>query len=104
MNAQMVAGSKCCVFLDANAALHFKRADQIDWCSLANVASVVLIFAPVFLRELEEQKLYNRSSKLRQRADDTTRWLAGLMDVAEPNIRLGVLDRYSGRDGDFVLV
>src|SRR4051812_13913095 len=68
------------VFLDANTALHFKRADQIDWCSLAETADVVLVAAPVFLRELEQQKVHNPSRKLRDRAKETIKWLHGFLD------------------------
>ena len=90
--------SECCIFMDANAALHFMRADQIDWCAVANVPSVVLIVAPVYLRELEEQKVTNKSSKLRQRAAETTRWLAKLMDDVEPILRQGVSIRFLGHE------
>lgn len=63
------------VFVDANTALHFKRPDQIDWLKLTGASEVVLIAAPVLLRELEEQKATNKSKKLRSRADKYIKWL-----------------------------
>src|SRR5258708_3041213 len=68
------------IFLDCNSALHYRRADQIDWCALADSAEVALVIAPVFLRELEQQKVVNGSKKLRHRADDAVRWLASRLD------------------------
>jgi hypothetical protein len=78
------------IFLDCNSALHYKRADQIDWCALAGSAEVVLVIAPVFLRELEEQKIVNGSKKLRHRADDAVRWLGSRLDGGNLEDRAGV--------------
>ena len=63
------------VFIDTNTALHFKRPDQIDWLKLTGASEVVLIAAPILLRELEEQKVNNKSKKLRGRADKYIKWL-----------------------------
>ena len=38
------------VYLDTNTALHFSRADQIDWQDLTGARQVVLVVAPVLLR------------------------------------------------------
>jgi PIN domain len=78
------------VFLDANIVLHFKRADQIDWCGLAGASELTLVIAPIFLRELEKQKVHNPSRKLRDRAADAVKWFAGLIDVDDPILRSGV--------------
>lgn len=75
--------SKTYIFLDANLALHFKRADEIDWCDLTESSEVVLVVAPVFIRELEDEKVYNHKQKLRDRASETIRWL-GRQEDSKP--------------------
>jgi hypothetical protein len=72
------------VFLDTNIALHFRRADQIDWLALTSAPGVVLVVAPVLLRELEREKVHNPSRKLRERADNTVKWLATFLRDASP--------------------
>jgi len=79
------------VVLDTNTILHFKRPDQIDWISLLNCSSVVIVITPTLVRELEKQKVDNRSKKTRKRADATIRWLGSLSEGQEsPEIRPGV--------------
>ena len=78
------------IFIDANTALHFKRPDQIDWRTLVNANDVVLVAAPVLLRELEEQKVINGSSKLRDRAADYIKWLYQFVRQPETEVRAGV--------------
>ena len=78
------------VFIDANTALHFKRPDQIDWRTLANANEVVLVAAPVLLRELEEQKVINGSSKLKGRAANYIKWLHQFVRHPETEVRAGV--------------
>ena len=78
------------VFLDANAALHFKRPDQIEWRTLANANEVVLVAAPILVQELEEQKVINRSSKLRDRAAEYIRWLHQFVRRPDTEVRGGV--------------
>ncbi len=78
------------VFLDTNTALHFKRPDQIDWRTLANANEVVLVAAPVLLRELEQQKSINGSSKLRSRAAEYIKWLHQFVHQPETEVRAGV--------------
>ena len=78
------------VFVDANAALHFRRPDEIDWCTFVGANEVVLVGAPVLLRELENQKIVNVSRKLRQRAADYIKWLHPFVRTPEINVRVGV--------------
>ena len=78
------------VFIDANTALHFKRPDQIDWRTLANANEVVLVAAPILLRELEEQKVINGSSKLKDRAADYIKSLHAFVRHPETEVRAGV--------------
>lgn len=66
------------VFIDTNIALHFRRMDEIDWQQLTGVDKVVLVIAPVLIRELEDQKVGNHSRKIRDRADKTVKWLRKL--------------------------
>ena len=77
--------------LDTNTALHFKRADQIDWLALLQCTRVVTHITPVLARELEAQKVHNKLQKLRERAGATIRWLASLSKGKEQvEIRPGV--------------
>lgn len=78
------------VFIDANMAMHFKRPDQIDWCTLVNANEVVLVAAPILLRELEQQKVTNGSSKLKGRAANYIKWLHPFVLHPEIEIRTGV--------------
>ena len=78
------------IFIDSNTALHFKRPDQIDWCTLANANKVILVAAPVLLRELEQQKIGNRSPKLRERAADYITWLHRFVRHSETEVRASV--------------
>ncbi len=74
------------VFVDTNVAMHFKRADQIDWATLTGSSTVTLVIAPVLITELEEQKVKNDSRKLRQRAAEQVRWLDTLLDHDQPHL------------------
>ena len=78
------------VFIDANTALHFRRPDQIDWCALVDANEVVLVGAPILLRELENQKIVNGSGKLRDRAADYVKWLHPFVHNSETEVRAGV--------------
>lgn len=79
------------VMLDANALLHYQRPDQIDWQALMSCPSVNLLVTPVLLHELEEQKVKNRSRKLRERADAIVSWVASFIESDAPlEIREGV--------------
>jgi PIN domain len=87
------------VFLDTNTALHFSRADQIDWQDLTGTPQVVLVVAPVLLRELEREKVHNPSRKLRERADNAVKWLATfLRDASPPPVRPGVTLKFLGTE------
>ena len=74
------------IFLDANTALHFRRPDEIDWCALTGSKRVVLVGAPIFHRELEQQKIHNASRKLRERAGAYIKWLAQF--VRDPTLEV----------------
>lgn len=78
------------IFLDTNTALHFRRPDQIDWSALVNASEVILVAAPIFLRELEREKVHNSSSKLRKRADRYVRWLNNFVDDPSKEVRPSV--------------
>lgn len=84
---------------DTNMALHWKRLDEIDWPSATGAGHCIMHIAPVFLRELEQQKVHNRSPKLRERAAATIRWLSGLIDEAGPiELRRDVELRFIAHD------
>jgi hypothetical protein len=75
------------VFLDTNSALHFKRPDEIDWCRLTGNSRVYLVVTPIFVRELEEQKVHNPSRKLRERAARYLQWLAQYVRRPDQEVR-----------------
>lgn len=79
------------VMLDTNTLLHFKRPDEIDWIALLGSRGVNLIVTPALVRELEEQKVKNRSKRLRTRAEALVRWIADYIESdALVEIRDGV--------------
>jgi len=79
------------VMLDANSLMHFQRPDQIDWPAMLKCQTVNLIITPVLLRELEQQKVTNRSHKLRGRAQAVVSWIATFIESeASPEVRNGV--------------
>lgn len=78
------------VFIDTNTALHFRRPNEIDWCALVNARKVVLIAAPILLRELEDQKIINDSRKLRDRAAAYIKWLSRFVRDPEASVRESV--------------
>ena len=94
MDSQRVA-----IFPDTNVFLHFRPLNEIDWRTLLNAIVVEIKIAPVVTRELEQQKTFNPSRKLRDRADSSLRLLHRYLDenevrdgatleflVSEPNI------------------
>jgi hypothetical protein len=79
--------------------LHYRRADEVDWRSLTKAQQVVLVVAPVLVRELEREKIQNLSRKLRERADRTIKWLALFVrDAAPPPVRPSVTLKFLAHD------
>jgi len=56
------------VFLDTNIFLHYQPFDQIRWSEVLKVPQIVLVIAPVVVRELDEHKDQHRLSTIRDRA------------------------------------
>jgi len=78
------------LFIDTNAAMHYQRPDQVDWKTLLAAESVVLVAAPILLKELEKQKIHNASRKLRERAGAYVRWLAPFVRNPSQEVRSGL--------------
>lgn len=78
------------IFIDANTALHYRRPDEVDWCSLVGRSQIVLVGAPILTRELEHQKIHNPSRKLRQRAEAYIKWLVQFVRDPTLEVRAGV--------------
>ena len=55
-------------FIDTNVLLHFRRLEEIDWCCHLAAKQVLLVLAPVVLRELDKHKDSHPQNKLRKRA------------------------------------
>lgn len=66
---------KVFAFLDTNSFLHYVGIDQIDWLSVLSAEKLVILVAPVVVRELDIQKDTNPVSKLRKRAASALRRL-----------------------------
>lgn len=58
----------CAILVDVNLLLHFRPLEEFDWCRLAGCDACSIVVTPVLLRELEKQKIFNKSSVLRGRA------------------------------------
>ena len=44
------------VYLDTNIFLHYQPFDQINWPEVSNADSVIIVFPPVIIRELNTHK------------------------------------------------
>jgi rRNA-processing protein FCF1 len=84
------------IFLDTNIALHYKRLDQVDWCSEFGADEVTFIIGSVFLAELEKHKVENISKKIRKRAGDYAGWL--LKKFEDPIVQEKVLIQFHPRE------
>lgn len=82
------------VIIDTSTALHFRRIDEIDWRQLTGADKVTIAIPPVLLRELEKQKVSNKSRKLRARADKIVKWLGSFDFNVDNTIRDGVCLRF----------
>lgn len=82
----------CDIIIDANQTLHFQRIDQIDWCALTGCDECAIVIAPVLLRELEHNKIFNPSKVLRERAARMIDFLVDQTALADPiTLRPGVI-------------
>ncbi len=59
------------VFLDTNIFLHFRPFDEVKWIDIFGAPYVVLVTAPVVVRELDQHKDQHPLSKIRDRARTT---------------------------------
>ena len=55
-------------FLDTTVFLSYSQVDQIDWCVVLDAEEVVLVVAPVVIRQLNRHKDNPRTRKIRERA------------------------------------
>lgn len=83
-------------FVDTNYFMHFQPPEQIDWCSLLDAKEVLLVVAPVVVRELNEHKDGHKRPHLRERAVERIKkllpWVAGgkITDI-RPHVRITAL-------------
>jgi hypothetical protein len=73
-------GSDVHVFVDTNLLLHYRFPADVDWRALTKAASVVVVFAPIVVRELDKHK-HATTSKVRKRAASVLRRLHGLLET-----------------------
>lgn len=59
------------LFIDTNTFLHFKSIEEIDWCQLFGIDSVVLIICSPVISELDKIKIFNNNSVIKKRAQHT---------------------------------
>lgn len=93
------------VILDTNTLLHYKRPDRLDWASYFEAGEIVLVITPALIHELEQQKLANRSARLKRRANEVIQWLNGYLEGPAPsyvseNVRLHFYDESPRIDFD----
>ncbi len=79
-------------FLDSNVFLHYRRPDEIDWPALLEGKDVVLLVAPLVVRELEKHKTFSPVPRIKKRAAEIIRWLGPYVDAPSPDqpLRSGV--------------
>jgi hypothetical protein len=63
------------LFLDTNTFLHYPTLDHIDWPGIIGAKNVVLLVAPIVIRELNRHKDFPTSAKTRDRASAALRRL-----------------------------
>lgn len=76
--------TSCAIFIDTNLVLHFKPIDQIDWPAVTGYDECALVIAPILLKELEHQKIFNRGVALRGRAARMIDFLVEKMQLPDP--------------------
>lgn len=87
------------VFLDTNILLHYRRAAEIDWLKHIGDEMVVLVLAPVVIRELDAHKFNHPSGKIRSRVKELLANLRSTFATAtEVDIRRNVRLRLLARD------
>jgi hypothetical protein len=69
------------IFLDTNIFLHYKDFDQIDWLSILQVDSIIIIIPPVTVRELNKNKDSNSITRIRKRAGTIIKKLSKLFET-----------------------
>lgn len=71
----MKCKNKKIIILDTDILLHYKRADEIDWCEELEAVEVELLITPVVMQEIEKHKVQHQSKKLRKRAGEYAKWI-----------------------------
>jgi hypothetical protein len=75
---------QCAILPDTNLALHFQPIEQIDWNALTGCSNCVVVVAPILFRELEKQKIFNKSPTLKARASRTIDFLVSKVTEPDP--------------------
>jgi rRNA-processing protein FCF1 len=68
------------IFLDTNIFLHFKQFDQIDWRKIINSQEVIIVIAPIVIKELDKHKT-NNNDKIATRAKKTLNLIENLLEI-----------------------
>jgi hypothetical protein len=95
--------TECEILIDTNQMLHFRRIDEIDWCSLTQCDRCAIVITPILLRELEHNKIFNSSALLRKRASRAIEYLVELVEqpdpiMLRPNVSLDFAETEPGID------
>jgi hypothetical protein len=97
-SAYIAGMTTCAILIDTNIVLHFEPIGQIDWPTISGCSDCILVITPILMRELEQQKIFNRSEGLRERAGRMIDFLVQKMNapdpiVLRPHVTLHFVDR-----------
>jgi hypothetical protein len=69
------------IFLDTNIFLHYRDFDHIDWLSILNIDSALIIIPTITLRELDKNKDSHPRERVRKRARKIIKKLSELFET-----------------------
>jgi rRNA-processing protein FCF1 len=72
------------IFPDTNTFLHYPSIEQIDWPTHLSAQKVIIVVAPVVVRELNKKKDTPGPRKLRERASSVLKTLRGFSRMPKP--------------------
>jgi hypothetical protein len=87
------------IYLDTNVFLHYQPFNQINWLEVVKAESVIIVFPPVIVRELNKHKDSHPRAQIRKRAGETIKRLYGLLDSgSNPKVAENIYVFFEDRD------